>query len=84
MSRYDLGMVNVTIALDEETLRRARMRALERGTTLDALVREYLERLATDDYSTTAGRRFVERSKRARCSSGGAGRQWRRDDAYGI
>ncbi len=38
-------MKNVTIALDEETHRRARIRAAELGTSLSALVKAYLEQL---------------------------------------
>ena len=77
-------MANVTISIDEDTLRRARIRALERGTSLNALVREYLERLVDDDIGTTAARRFLARSERARSSSGGGGRSWRRADVYDI
>ena len=39
-------MKNVTIALDEETHRRARIRAAELGTSLSALVKDYLNGLA--------------------------------------
>ena len=39
-------MKNVTIALDDETHRRARIRAAELGTSLSALVKEYLSGLA--------------------------------------
>lgn len=39
-------MKNVTIALDEETHRRARIRAAELGTSLSALVKSCLQRLA--------------------------------------
>ncbi|MGL5838529.1 MAG: hypothetical protein ACRCY3_08530 [Sphingorhabdus sp.] len=39
-------MKNVTIALDEETHRKARIRAAELGTSLSALVKDYLNSLA--------------------------------------
>lgn len=39
-------MKNVTIALDDETHRRARIRAAELGTSLSALVKDYLRQLA--------------------------------------
>ncbi len=35
-------MKNVTVSLDEESYRRGRIRAAEEGTTLSAMVREYL------------------------------------------
>lgn len=41
-------MKNVTIALDDETHRRARIRAAEMGTSLSALVKAYLINLGSD------------------------------------
>ena len=41
-------MKNVTIALDDETHRRARIRAAEMGTSLSALVKDYLTNLGSD------------------------------------
>lgn len=42
-------MKNVTIALDDETHRNARIRAAELGTSLSALVKDYLTTLASGD-----------------------------------
>ena len=42
-------MKNVTIALDDETHRKARIRAAELGTSLSALVKDYLSTLAAVD-----------------------------------
>jgi hypothetical protein len=39
-------MKNVTIAIDDETHRNARIRAAELGTSLSALVKNYLQQLA--------------------------------------
>ena len=36
-------MANLTITVDGETVKRARMRALEEGTSVNALLRDYLE-----------------------------------------
>lgn len=41
-------MKNVTIALDDETHRKARIRAAELGTSLSALVKDYLQGLGDD------------------------------------
>jgi plasmid stability protein len=41
-------MKNVTIALDDETHRRARIKAAEMGTSLSALVKDYLTNLGSD------------------------------------
>jgi hypothetical protein len=39
-------MKNVTIAIDDETHRKARIRAAELGTSLSAMVKDYLNQLA--------------------------------------
>ena len=36
-------MANLTITVNEETVKRARIRALEEGTSVNALLRDYLE-----------------------------------------
>ena len=42
-------MRNITVAVDEETHRRARIRAAELDTSVSALVREFLRRLTPGD-----------------------------------
>ncbi len=42
-------MRNITVAVDEKTHRRARIRAAELDTSVSALVREFLRRLAPRD-----------------------------------
>lgn len=49
-------MKNVTIALDDETHRTARIRAAEMGTSLSALVKAYLEQLGDGPPQTTGVR----------------------------
>lgn len=39
-------MANLTITVDEELLKKARIRALEQGTSVNAVLREYLEAYA--------------------------------------
>ncbi len=39
-------MANLTITVDRQTLTRARIRALEDGTSVNAIPRDYLERYA--------------------------------------
>ena len=48
-------MKNVTIALDEDTHRRARIRAAELGTSLSALVKDYLNGLVEGGTAPFAG-----------------------------
>ena len=52
-------MKNVTIALDDDTHRKARVRAAELGTSLSALVKTYLTTLATGDAPIVGGVREV-------------------------
>ena len=40
-------MANLTISVDDEILRQARMRALEQETSVNAVLRKYLEAYAT-------------------------------------
>lgn len=52
-------MKNVTIALDDETHRNARIRAAVLGTSLSALVKAYLTTLASGDAPAADGVREV-------------------------
>jgi len=47
-------MKNVTIALDDETHRLARIRAAELGTSLSAMVKAYLQSVAAGDAPASA------------------------------
>lgn len=75
-------MANLTITVDEETVKRARIRALEEGTSVNALLRGYLE-----EYSgirrerREAGRKLLELAKKSRAGSGGKGLP-KREDLY--
>ena len=42
-------MANLTIAIDDDVLRRARIRAFESGTSVNALLRNYLESFVGDE-----------------------------------
>lgn len=41
-------MTNLTITVDEETLRRARVRAMKEGSSVSAVLRDYLSRYAEE------------------------------------
>jgi plasmid stability protein len=75
-------MANLTVTIDDELLRRARQRALARGVSVNALVRDYLSSFADAEEVGEAARRFVEISEQAASGSGSGGRTWRRDDLY--
>lgn len=75
-------MANLTLSIDEALLRRARIRALERGTTVNAAVRRFLEDYASDDERLAARRRVVAVARASCAGSEGEGRRWSRDEAY--
>jgi len=58
---YPVFMKNVTIALDDSLLREARRIAADRSTTLNAMIREFLEELSQrESRAVKARRRIVE------------------------
>lgn len=75
-------MANLTITVDDELLKRARIRALERNTSVNALLREYLEAFVGEDSRAAALRRFVALARAAKSGSGPEGRTWTRDELY--
>ena len=75
-------MANLTITVDEGTLKRARMRALEEDTSVNAVLREYLEEYAGRRRERReAGRRLLELTENSGMSSEGKGLP-RREDLY--
>lgn len=75
-------MANLTITIDDELLKRARLRALERNTSVNALLREYLEAFADERSGTAARKRFTALARAAKSSSGDKGRSWSRADLH--
>jgi len=76
-------MANLTITVNDDTLKRARMRALEEDTSVNAILREYLEEYAGNrQEQIEAARRIIEASRESRSGSGPGGREWKREDAY--
>lgn len=79
-------MANLTLTIDDEALQRARMRALQLGTSVNQLVREYLESFAAskDRYRTATEEllRLARRVKKVSAAKQGGGRGWTREDLY--
>jgi hypothetical protein len=75
-------MTNLTLTIDDELLKRARMRALEQDTSVNALVREYLEGLAGQARTQDAIGAVLELAERSHSGSGPDGRAWTRDELY--
>ena len=78
---YTDPVSNLTLAIDDETLKRARIRALEQGTSVNAVVRQYLEVYAGIDKRGVLGD-LVDLANSLDTGRDGAGRSWRRDDLY--
>jgi hypothetical protein len=75
-------VANLTLTIDESVLRRARIRALEDRTSVNALVRTYLEAYAAGSGQEAARGRLLDLSDQVDAGSGTAGRRWRREDIY--
>lgn len=72
--------MNLTLTVDEEILRRARIRAMQQGTSVNALVRDYITRLAGDSAAAEGVAEFLKIGRAAHAESGG--RAWTRDDLH--
>jgi hypothetical protein len=75
-----MAKTNLTLQLDADVVRRARVVAAKRGTSVSALVaRELTEIAAADERYEQASRRAEELMAKAKPRGGGA---WSRDDLY--
>lgn len=74
-------MANLTLTVDDQVLQRARMVALRRNTSVNAAVREFLERFSGENESAAALAAFLDDARSSTAGSGGS-RTWRREDLY--
>jgi len=72
--------MNVTIAVDDDLLERARQLARRRGISLQELIREQLRLLAGERSGADAARELLDLMDSYGGRSGG--RTWRREDVY--
>jgi hypothetical protein len=78
---YYVFMKNVTIALDEGLLREARRIAADRSTSLNAMIREFLQELAERESKAAMARKTIVEL----CRGSGAvvgPRTWTRDELH--
>jgi plasmid stability protein len=74
-------MANLTIALDDDLLRQARIRAVEQGTSVNAIVREYLATYAgATSKREAAMKSLIQLSRRSKARRGG--KKWSRDELH--
>lgn len=75
-------MKNITVSVDDETYRQARMKAAERDTSVSALVKRFLAELAANE--SDAGRlKREERALRERINTFRAADRLPREDVHG-
>lgn len=76
-----MSMKNINLSIDEDVIRAVRRHAAERGSTLDAIVREFLTELANrEDRVRKARQRIVELSNRSTARIGS--RVWTREELH--
>ena len=82
-------MKNITLAIEDEVLKQARIYAAENETSINNLVRDFLARLATEkqsaaDWEARAAKARRELAELSRRSTGRLGPDWKwnREDIY--
>ncbi len=74
-------MANLTISVDNEVLKKARIRALEQNTSVNAILREFLESYAgLRSEQDRAVSRLIDLSNSSKSRRGDW--QWNRDELY--
>ncbi len=75
--------MNLTITADEQTIRKARIRALNENTSVNAVVNAFLREYAQEaDKQKDALKRFAAATDLVHSRTGDAARGWSREDAY--
>lgn len=74
-------MANLTITVDEQILRKARMRALERNESVNRYLADALARYATDAGEGVA-ENLISRARQLNTGHVGAGRGWSRQELH--
>ena len=76
-----IKMTNVTLSIDENDLKQARILALQQGSSLNAVIREFVKSYigSTKRYQQVTAR-ILQQAKRSQFNSDG--RTWTRDELY--
>lgn len=72
-------MANLTLSIDDDVLLRARKRALDHGTSVNAVLRKYLESYAGRDDRIAAMEHFIRRAASAKVRSR---KPWAREELH--
>ena len=74
-------MTNVTISIEEEDLKQARIVALEQGTSLNAAIREFVKsHIGNTRRYQQVTMRLLKKAEHSQFSS--KGHKWTREDLY--
>ena len=82
MGHMRINMPNITLSVDEETIKKVRKIAIDKDTTLTAMVREYLESVADSDVATKNQAVIRLQQSFQKLSRNMGPRSWTRDDLY--
>ena len=80
--RYCETVKNVTVSVPDDVYREARIRAAQQGTSVSALVSDYLRGLARDDDAEFARLRDLQRRVSAEVSDFSASDHLSRDEVH--
>jgi predicted transcriptional regulator len=75
-------MKNVTLSIDEHVLDEVRQIAARQRTTVNAMVREYLTRLASEESRIAEARQGLRELMKQSTARLGPDYVWNREDAY--
>ena len=74
-------MANLTIAIEDDVLKKARLRAVEQSTSVNAVVREFLrEYTGTATRQATAAKQVIELAHESKAQVGPI--TWTRDEIH--
>jgi len=77
-----MSMATLTIPIDDQLLERARQRAAEEGTSVDAILLRYLTQYAPPPAESGGFKAFLDLTENWKTGSGPGGRTWKREDLY--
>ena len=79
---YTDPVANLTLAIDDDLLKRARIRAVQEGTSVNAVVRAHLAAYADTAGPRNAAQRFVAIARDHPNTGVHSDRTWTRTDIY--
>ena len=79
---YTDPVANLTLAIDDDLLKRARIRAVQEGTSVNSVVRAHLAAYADTVGPRNAAQRFVDIARDHPGTGARTDRTWTRTDIY--